>query len=110
MVGLKNGHIGKNLTQNGEPQRYSWGTQKKKKKRTTESRKAKVEMNVKEEPRVEHLKLHKTRGTGIEPCCFLLSHTSDLETGVLVATLLCDLHCIIGSVQRLVDPMSVCCG
>ena len=26
-----NGHIGKNLTQNGEPQKYSWGTQKKKK-------------------------------------------------------------------------------
>ena len=32
MVGLKNGHIRKNLTKNGEPQRYSWGTQKKKKK------------------------------------------------------------------------------
>ena len=32
MDGLKNGHIHKNLTQNGEPQRYSWGTQKKKKK------------------------------------------------------------------------------
>ena len=32
MVGLKNSHIGKNLTQNGEPQRYSWGTQKKKEK------------------------------------------------------------------------------
>ena len=33
-VGVKrNGHIRKNLTQNGEPQRYSWGTQKKKKKR-----------------------------------------------------------------------------
>ena len=29
MVGLKkNGYIRKNLTQNGEPQRYSWGTQK----------------------------------------------------------------------------------
>ena len=26
MVGLKNGHICKNLTQNGEPQRSSWGT------------------------------------------------------------------------------------
>ena len=26
MVGLKNGHIRKNLTQNGEPQRPSWGT------------------------------------------------------------------------------------
>ena len=25
MVGLKNGHILKNLAQNGEPQRYSWG-------------------------------------------------------------------------------------
>ena len=33
MVGLKNGHISKNLTQSGEPQRYSWGTQKKKKKK-----------------------------------------------------------------------------
>ena len=33
MVGLKNGHIRKNLTQSGEPQRYSWGTQKKKKKK-----------------------------------------------------------------------------
>ena len=30
MVGLKNGHIRKNLS--GEPQRYSWGTKKKKKK------------------------------------------------------------------------------
>ena len=28
---LKNGHIRKNLTQNGEPERYSWGMQKKKK-------------------------------------------------------------------------------
>ena len=35
MVGLKNGHISKNLTQSGEPQRYSWGTQKKKKKKKT---------------------------------------------------------------------------
>ena len=34
MVGFKNGHIRKNLTQNGEPQRYSWGTQKKKKNPT----------------------------------------------------------------------------
>ena len=32
MVGLKNGHIHTNFTPNGEPQRYSWGTQKKKKK------------------------------------------------------------------------------
>ena len=31
MVGLKNGHIRKNLTQNGESPRYSWGMQKKKK-------------------------------------------------------------------------------
>ena len=30
MVGLKNGHVRKNLTQNGEPQRSSQGTQKKK--------------------------------------------------------------------------------
>ena len=29
-VGLRNDHIPKNLTQNGEPQRYSWGTLKKK--------------------------------------------------------------------------------
>ena len=29
-VGLKNGHIHKSLIPNGEPQRYSWGTQKKK--------------------------------------------------------------------------------
>ena len=28
---IKNGHIRKNLTQNGEQQTYSWGTQKKKK-------------------------------------------------------------------------------
>ena len=28
----ENGHIRKNLTQNGEPQRPSWGTKKKKKK------------------------------------------------------------------------------
>ena len=33
MVGLKNGHIRTNLTQNGEPTRSSWGTQKKKKKK-----------------------------------------------------------------------------
>ena len=32
-VGLKNGHIRKMFTQNGEPQSYSWGTQKKKKYR-----------------------------------------------------------------------------
>ena len=32
MIGLQNGHICKYLTQNGEPQRSSWGTQKKKKK------------------------------------------------------------------------------
>ena len=30
---IKNDHIRKNLTQNGEPERYSWGTQKKKKKK-----------------------------------------------------------------------------
>ena len=30
MVGLHNGHKCKNIAQNGEPQRYSWGTQKKK--------------------------------------------------------------------------------
>ena len=30
MVGLKFGHICKSLTKNGEPQIYSWGTQKKK--------------------------------------------------------------------------------
>ena len=28
MVRLKNSHIGKNLTQHGKPQRYSWGMQK----------------------------------------------------------------------------------
>ena len=33
MVGLKNGHIRKNLSQNDEPQRYSWGMQKMKKKK-----------------------------------------------------------------------------
>ena len=31
MVGFRNGHIHKNLTQSGEPLRSSWGTQKKKK-------------------------------------------------------------------------------
>ena len=30
MVGLRNGHIRKSLTQNGEPQRSSWGTLEKK--------------------------------------------------------------------------------
>ena len=30
MVGLEDGHIRKHLTQNGEPQGFSWGTQKKK--------------------------------------------------------------------------------
>ena len=30
MVGLENSHIHKNLTKNGELQRYSWGMQKKK--------------------------------------------------------------------------------
>ena len=33
MVGLENGHIHKNLTQNGKSQRSSWGAQKKKKKK-----------------------------------------------------------------------------
>ena len=33
MVGLKHGHMCKNLTQNGEPQRCSLGTQKRKKKK-----------------------------------------------------------------------------
>ena len=37
MVGLKNGHICKNLTQNGDPQRSSWGVQKKKKKKKKKS-------------------------------------------------------------------------
>ena len=36
MVELKNGHIRKNLTLNGEPQRFSLGTQKKKKKEEEE--------------------------------------------------------------------------
>ena len=31
VVGLRTGHIRKNLTKSGEPQRYSWGRQKKKK-------------------------------------------------------------------------------
>ena len=31
MVGLRNGHVRKNLIQNDEPQRYSWDTQNKKK-------------------------------------------------------------------------------
>ena len=40
----KNGHIRKNLTQkNGEPQRYSWGTQKKKKKKKKKKEKKKKE-------------------------------------------------------------------
>ena len=34
MVGLKNGHMRKDPTPNGEPQRYSWGMVKKKKDRT----------------------------------------------------------------------------
>ena len=29
---IENGHICKDLTQNGEPQRHSWGTKKKKKR------------------------------------------------------------------------------
>ena len=29
---IKNGHIHKNLTESGEAQKYSWGTNKKKKK------------------------------------------------------------------------------
>ena len=33
MVGLQNSHIRKVLTQNGEPQRSSWGKQKKKKEK-----------------------------------------------------------------------------
>ena len=35
MVGLGNGHIRKHLTKIGEPQKYSWGTEKKKKKKST---------------------------------------------------------------------------
>ena len=41
---LKNGHIHKNLTQDGEPQRYGWGVQKKKKKKISKSNKGKVKM------------------------------------------------------------------
>ena len=37
MAGSKNGLICKNLIQNDEHQRYSWGTQKKKKKKTAEA-------------------------------------------------------------------------
>ena len=33
MIGLRDGHMGKNLTQNGEPQAYSWGTHKEEKKK-----------------------------------------------------------------------------
>ena len=33
MVELQKGHIRTNLTQNGKPQRSSWGTQKQKKKK-----------------------------------------------------------------------------
>ena len=32
MVGLKNGHICKNLTKNGEPQRYSWEHRKRRRR------------------------------------------------------------------------------
>ena len=39
MVVLKNDHICNNLSQNGEPQRYSWGTQKKKKKEKEKKKK-----------------------------------------------------------------------
>ena len=35
MVEVKNSHIGKNLTQNGEPHRYNRGTQKIKNKKKT---------------------------------------------------------------------------
>ena len=41
---IKNGHIHKDLTQNGEPQRYSWGTQKewrRKKRKKDEKQKRK---------------------------------------------------------------------
>ena len=42
MVGLKkNGHIRKNLTQSGEPQRYSWGTQKKNQPQNKQKQKTK---------------------------------------------------------------------
>ena len=41
MVGLKNGHIRENVTQNGEPQGYSWGTQKMKKKKEMKKKKKK---------------------------------------------------------------------
>ena len=39
---LKNGHIRKNLTQNGEPQRSSLGTQNKKKKKKKKKEKKKI--------------------------------------------------------------------
>ena len=42
MDGLKNGHILKNLTDNGEPQRYSWGTQKKQRNCGTQKKKAAI--------------------------------------------------------------------
>ena len=44
---IKNGHIHKDLTQNGEPQRYSWGTQKewrRKKRKKDEKQKRKKKL------------------------------------------------------------------
>ena len=43
-----NDHMRKNLTQNGEPQRYSWGTQKKKKKKKTKKKEEEEEEKKKE--------------------------------------------------------------
>ena len=48
MVGLRNGHIRKNRTRNGEPQRYGWGLKKKKKEKEKEKKKKKkkIDLNV----------------------------------------------------------------
>ena len=43
----KNGHIPKNLTQNGEPKRTSWGAKKKKKKKEKKKKKKKKKKHVK---------------------------------------------------------------
>ena len=37
VVGLKNCHIHKNLTQNGEPQKYSWGMRRRRRKKSYSS-------------------------------------------------------------------------
>ena len=98
VVGLRNGHICNNFTKNGEPQRSSWGTQKK------NGRAASLASWSRRPPRERKIPGSNPVCDGIFPGW---SHTSDLKIGTPV--LLCQDPGVTGSVLGLVGPVSVYC-